>query len=401
MSIPQRHAQQCLLPTKKMNPFSRDLLLLAGGTLSAICLAAGSTYLVKYKPWGVPDVVRDQYEAKVVALDQRNQLIASWKGKEKPKITVRSHYDVGSRPENSNESFTFSLKNDGELPLTLEPIRTSNGATLILAQKAIMPGEEGRATVLWTSKSRPCPFEFNASFRSSDPLQESFTIVFGGRIKAKILMPQTVALPASNLGESTQGTFVVRSETWDKINVIDIRCDDHLFDWNANQVAHLGDDTSAVEVTLLSSFFEHGKTEKELTVTAQGPTGDTISTDITIKAKVRQPISFQGPELHITDGLHLGAIESGSEQAFHVNCKVHGGNDRTIEILNVKPEPLRAELKKQSVAGNYRLSVIIPKDCPMVVFNTNQQGYVKVGDPEDEQFSNWLPIHGVVVPKTP
>ncbi|MBL6724097.1 MAG: DUF1573 domain-containing protein [Rubripirellula sp.] len=384
-----------------MNAFSRNLLLLCGGAFSTLCLAAGSTYLVKYKPWGVPDVLRDQYEAKVVALDQRNQLIDSWKGKEKPKISVRSYYDVGSRLGNSQESFTFSFKNDGELPLTLEPIRASNGAAFHLAQEPLMPGEEGIATVQWTSKNNPGPFEFNASFRSSDPLQESFTINFGGRIKAKVLVPQTVAMATSNAGETTQGTLVVRSETWDSIDVIDIQCDDHSFDWNADRIDHLGDDTSAVEVTLLASFFEHGKSEKTLTVTTQGPTGERISSDITIKVKVRQPISFQGPELHISDGLDIGTIESGPEQAFYVNCKVHGDNDRTIEVLDIKPEPLRAELKKQSVAGNYRLSVIIPKDCPMVVFNTNQQGYIKVGDPEDERFSNWLPIHGVVVPQTP
>ena len=91
-----------------MNSFTRNLLLLASSTTVFIAVAAGSTYLVKYKPWGVPDVLREKYEAKVVAMEQRNELITSWESKDRPTISVRSFYDLGPRPDQSSERYTFS-----------------------------------------------------------------------------------------------------------------------------------------------------------------------------------------------------------------------------------------------------------------------------------------------------
>ena len=98
----------------------------------------------------------------------------------------------------------------------------------------------------------------------------------------------------------------------------------------------------------------------------------------------------------MTDGLDLGRLPR-KEHQFHVNCRVNGDHDREIAILEIEPVELTAKLKKQTRSGNYRLSIIVPKGCPMIVFNTNKQGFVKVGDPNDVNFSNWLPIHGVVI----
>ena len=75
-------------------------------------------------------------------------------------------------------------------------------------------------------------------------------------------------------------------------------------------------------------------------------------------------------------------------------------NRSEIEVLDVQPPELKASLAAQSKEGNYRLTLTIPADCPMVVFNIPEQhGYVEVGDPNDRQFKNWFPIHGAVVPQ--
>ena len=122
-----------------MSPFNRNLLLLLGGIAGVLLIAAGSTYLVEYKPWGVPDAVRGKYEAKLVAIDQRNQLVASWENRSRPKVTCRSFYEVGGRRDQSSETFQFTVRNDGDLPLTLTVLKSSNESVCETPTEPIAP----------------------------------------------------------------------------------------------------------------------------------------------------------------------------------------------------------------------------------------------------------------------
>ena len=61
-----------------------------GGILIPLLVTCLATLLVKYKPWGVPDVLRDEYEAKVQKINERNSLINHWEKKAKPDIVVSS-----------------------------------------------------------------------------------------------------------------------------------------------------------------------------------------------------------------------------------------------------------------------------------------------------------------------
>ena len=385
-----------------MKTLAQNLFLLIGGTVGFLSIGVGLTLLVKYKPWGVPDVLREKYDAKLIALDERRTLIDHWDGKPRPKISIRSNHDVGARPNNSDQTYRLSFRNDGQLPLTLKGIGSSNEASFASSNKPVQPGEEGQVTIRWLTMDTPGPFKFTSFFRSNDPLQESLQIEFRGRIKAKILMPQRVAFPASNLGETSKTEFLIHSELWDTFDVTNIQSSSLKPDWNAKRISAEGTEfTSTIQITLLNSFLDYGKHEHDLTITAQGPASEIITTTIKLQGMVNQPIRFLGPEIHKTDGLDMGVVDSSKQHSFHLNCKINGAPSRTIEVLDVSPKTLQAKLTKQSIAGNYRLTIIVPEGCPTVVFNTTKQGYIKVGDPEDEQFSNWLPLHGVVLTKQP
>jgi hypothetical protein len=89
---------------------------------------------------------------------------------------------------------------------------------------------------------------------------------------------------------------------------------------------------------------------------------------------------------------------SGKKHQFNVVVRTRNDVNRKIEVLDVQPKELQAELKSLSTPGSYRLTLTVPPDCPMVVFNTLQkQGYVHVGDPTNKSFSNWFPVTGAVV----
>ena len=335
-------------------------------------------------------------------MNKQNQLIRHWESKPRPKISIRLNHDVGVRPDNSQQTYHLAFRNEGQLPLTLEGIGSSNEASFAIKNEAVLPGEESEVTIRWLTMDSPGPFEFTTFFRSNDPLQESFQIEFTGRVKAKVLMPQNVVFPASDLGEISKTDFLIRSELWDTFEIIDVQSSSLEPNWSAKSISSESTDfTSTIKITLLNSFLDYGKHEHDLTITAQGPASEIITTTIKIKGNVRQPISFLGPALHKTDGLDMGVVDSSEQRSFYLNCKVNGDCSRTIEILEVSPKILQAKLTKQSIACNYRLTLIVPEGCPMVVFNTTKQGYVKVGDPEDEHFSNWLPLHGVVVTQKP
>ena len=372
-----------------------------GGILIPLLVTCLATLLVKYKPWGVPDVLRDEYEAKVQKINERNSLINHWEKKAKPDIVVSSTYDVGVCTSGKPAEYQFTFKNKGEVALEVSSVRTTNNANIRITPPVIPSGEEGQIHVAWESIDQPGQFKFSAFFACNDPLQETFTIDFKGRNRAKILMPRQVSIPTTDSGTFGQSSLAITSELWENITILSVESELELFEWNARQATSLPPGcTSGIDLMLQAGAFDYGKYESEFLVTAKGNTGEIIESKIKLTGKVHQPIGFLGPELHMTDGLDLGTLTSEKEHQFHVNCRVNGDHDREIAILEIEPAELTAKLKKQTRSGNYRLSIIVPKGCPMIVFNTNKQGFIKVGDPNDVNFSNWLPIHGVVVPPT-
>ena len=113
--------------------------------------------------------------------------------------------------------------------------------------------------------------------------------------------------------------------------------------------------------------------------------------------RVRPPIGFYGPEVDSRIGVDFGTVEAGKRHERFVTVRSRVDPDRNIEVLDVVPKELQAELIPLKTAGAHRLRLSIPADCPDLRFNLDQQhGYVQVGDPVSESYSNWLPIYGAV-----
>ena len=123
-----------------------------------------------------------------------------------------------------------------------------------------------------------------------------------------------------------------------------------------------------------------------------------IVRDVAYLGRIQAPITFQSPQIDMRNGLDIGTLRSGEERSFHVVVRTRNSSGRDIDILDVEPDALEASLKPLSVEGSYRLTLTVPTDCPMVVFNVAQQhGYVRVGDPDDDRFSGGFPVYGAVV----
>ena len=105
----------------------------------------------------------------------------------------------------------------------------------------------------------------------------------------------------------------------------------------------------------------------------------------------------------LANGEPFGTLVAGKAHRFNLVVRARGAGERKIEVLDVQPPELRASLVPMPTEGSYRLTLEVPEDCPMVVFNTHQKhGYVHVGDPRDkDNFSNWFPVNGAVVELAP
>jgi hypothetical protein len=97
-------------------------------------------------------------------------------------------------------------------------------------------------------------------------------------------------------------------------------------------------------------------------------------------------------------GLDIGSFSSDQEHQVYVQVRLRGEGHRKLEVLDSKPEELQVELIPLKRQGTYKMAITIPEGCPTIQFNRDDfRGFIKVGDPTDRNFSNWLPLYGAVV----
>jgi hypothetical protein len=79
-----------------MNTLPKRLALLCGSTFCFLFVASLATYVIEYKPYGVPDSRRAEYEAMLASLKEQETLVAVLADKAKPKLRLEAKtYDFG------------------------------------------------------------------------------------------------------------------------------------------------------------------------------------------------------------------------------------------------------------------------------------------------------------------
>lgn len=389
-----------------MNSFSRNLSMLIGGVVSVGVLAIGFAMLVQYKPWGVPDVLRAEYDVKVAAIHHRNQLLTDLADKPKPVLAVRTSQHVGLLDPLIKAERAFEIRNDGELPLTVEIQKSGNGVDGRLDTDTIAPGESTTATLCWQTSDQAGEFELVTKLVSNDPLKEEVELRLVGEVKSELVLPKSISFEESDITQQAGATFVVYSQVSDDLEILDVSCDHERFDWNIEPTT-INDPDLAVKsawlVRVWTTNLEYGRYNGTINVHVKlDADQDTVTRELSYKGKVRSPINFYSPEIHKSDGLDIGTIVAGEERQFHLLVRLRGDLDREIKVLDIEPSELQGSLKPLATKGDYRLTVTVPADCPMAVFNIPQKhGYVEVGDPHDRRFRNWFPLKGAVVALQP
>ncbi|QDT11459.1 DUF1573 domain-containing protein [Planctomycetes bacterium K23_9] len=387
-----------------MKRLSRVLL---GSLAGAACFAAASlgiTSAVTYKPFGVPDHLREKYDRKVEHLVQQEQAARAPGAKPVARVSASTH-DFGLLDPHSTASHSFTVYNDGDSPLELDVYDSTCKCTVgKLRQKFVDPGDNTQVTLTWNTGYKDDDYKQSVTLMTNDPRKKMLSLSVLGTVKAELVLPAKLPMSRCNLGEYSKADFLIYSQLWPDFSVENITSDLNAFTWSVEPFsvddANLGDAQAraAWKVTVKSQRISYGSFDEELQVTIDPRNGDdTVIRTIPASGKVRPPIGFVSPLLHNQEGLVLGTMPKGTERSFHVNVQARSLSNHTVEVLDWEPKELKVSIAPEQRQGSYRLTITIPKDCPRVVFHSDDQhGYVQVGDPNSDQYSNWFPLRGVV-----
>lgn len=389
-----------------MNSLPKRLLSGLVGVLVFATMAAGLTLVVKYKPYGVPDSRRQEYEEKIAAIEAQARLISNPDGQARPVavVPVKTH-SFGMLNPHTTATHSFEVRNEGDDPLALEVRQTSCKCTVgNLSDSLLAPGESTTVTMTWNTGYQADKYTQTATIITNDPLARSITLTVTGEVRAELIVPAEFHFRGSNPAETTSADFVVFSQLWDDFELISAESELKGFEWNAEPIDS-GDPElfdkeakSAWRIRVTAYAEDYGMFEDQIKLTFRPSSGDEIvERTVTGRGKVRAPISFVSPLIHKSEGLDIGTLLAGQDHHFHLVVRSRGDQSRELQVLDVQPEQLQASLEPATKPGSYRLTVTVPADCPHLVFNANQQhGFVQVGDPHDPRYMNWFPVFGAV-----
>ena len=387
-----------------MNLFAKRLMI--GSSLAASVFAGAITLslAVEYKPFGVPDVRRDEYEQKLSSISARNEAIDLFRDKPRPiQALGRRLHDFGYVSVGDELTHAFKLENTGQESLQIVDAKMPAGVSYQLIPKILDGGSAGELVVRWSPKADQLGLQTNLKFSTNDPIDSRFTLTLYAKEKQNLILPERIDLGNADPSESFEGRATVLSQLASDIEITDVKCDAPNFFWNVDSVRldqaafRKQSITAGLELLVGASPVEFGKFSMPCEITMKMD-GKVFAESTELFGRVRTPITFNHPEMRRDRGLDIGTLNSDQEHQVHVQVRLRGEEHRRLAVLDSKPDELQVELSPLKLKGIYKMTITIPEGCPTTQFNRDDyRGYVEVGDPADKKFSNWLPLYGAVV----
>ncbi|MEM9644035.1 MAG: DUF1573 domain-containing protein [Planctomycetota bacterium] len=391
-----------------MSRFARRLVTVFGTIAVLLVITSCMALIVQYKPYGVPDEKRDDYEARVAALraDEADRKMRA--NQPKPIAVAKERFfDFGLLDPHVTARHAFEIGNEGETALTLDVTETTCKCTVgQLGKKVLLPGEFTTVTMEWNTGYQADRYEQSAIVRTNDPNRAIVKLRVAGTVRAKLVAPQHVRLRTANPGELNRGTFIVYSQLWRELIIEDVQSELLGLDWDVEPVDPASQNGLAdaealaawrVNVSCLSN--SPGMFQEPIHLKLRGAeSGETLDRTVSLSGKVHQPISFIGPNLDSRTGLDLGTMTNDRDHVTHLIVRQRDKMNRALQVMKVEPATLQASLEEVGNDGDYRLTLKFPTGSQPVLFNMEtQHGYVEIGDPETPGLSNWFPVHGALI----
>ncbi len=379
--------------------------MLKAGVAVVVCVAALTsiafvTSVVTYKPFGVPDVRREEYDAKVAQLTEHQKVAQTDRPQWKASGTV---WDFGYSEPGQSMEHVFSIYNDGQVTLTLQRGFESPGIECQPKTADVPPGQSQKIRLVWDAKIQGTA-EATVIYQTNDPLSREITLRVTAKERKPLIVPKKFDLGLYSPEKEIEVPFYVYSQTENDFSISSVSTPVNGVTFEIEGLAVFPAELS--ELAVKSAY----------RVTMRGQVADTtrwpsrveigcllgdqeVQRTVEFVGKPKSAIVFEHPEIHVDSGFSLGTVLSDRDRTFAVTVRQRRKLDRPIEVLDVQPPFIRATLDPiENLPGVYRLAMTIPAGTPTTTFNNQKsQGYVKVGNADDDTLSDWLPITGAVV----
>ena len=386
----------------------KRILLICGGFATFVFMTGILVASVKHEPEGIPKRLLPMYKAKIREVKE-NLAYAEAVGEtiHATAYVAEPFHDFGLLYPHTTATHTFLVENHGKAPLHIAVSETTCKCTVgKVGEEEIMPGGAGKVTLTWNTGYKVDSYEQTARIVTNDPLHPQMDLTISGRVRADLVCPRQISFGSMNPSEVKTKKFLVFSQRWEDFYLNQAESDLRAFSWDAEPI-DLDDrrlhDTGAIaawEISVTSSGSRRGTFQEDVRLQFRSSEeNEPIERTLVADGKVRAPINFYSPDIHAQRGLEFGVLHNDEAHEYSVVARLRGPGEHRLEVLDIQPPELQATIEPSGSDGQYRLSITVPKDCPMVTFNSDQKhGYVEVGDPNDPEYKNWFPLYGAVMP---
>ena len=391
------------------NPGHRLLaMVLSLGSVAAIGFSVAG--MVDYKPYGVPDHLRDQYDRKLASLATQNRLLSDRLETSKAKVYVeQSVWDFGTvDPGSVQLSHSFRIQNQGSTDLVLRLAGSTCKCTVSKLEKSILPpGEWTSIEVVWnTGGETSDSFSQSAFIETNDLDHRTLEFQVKGTVAAEWRYDRPFMMRGAPVsGEPMIGECLMYSQLYPSFVIVESEVSSDRLSVNirsAEEDELMSKNAVAgyqIQVSYVGKVGEQVVDEQIRIHLADPETGKEQWLSIPFVGKYRSPVAFFGPDLEKNVGFRLGVVEVGSEKSWTFNVRFRADDEVSRAVVkDLSPKSLVATVDPiKSVSNTFRVTIKVAEGAVPVRFQGNKQGFIEIADADRPEVADWMPLLGQVI----
>ena len=286
-------------------------------------------------------------------------------------------YNFGSMEPYTRRQHKFTVRNEGDAPLTLREGHSSCKCTIgEVGDESIPPGGESTILLSWRSAEGSQLFAHEAEIITNDPDNPILTCRVEGRILSQLVAdPGAFSMTGIIPGVAEQATVTLTSQTWESFEVLDISCGMEGSSWTFDRLSQEDLERLSVNDGYRITFqvpddLPRGYFKDNLSIRVLPKGADEITFELPIKGNVLRRVSIYGKGIDSRGVVKLGKITQGKglKKAFSVKVR---DSEPTLAIKKIETNPDWLEVSFEvydEAKGLYRMFLEIPKTAPRAAF---------------------------------
>ena len=295
----------------------------------------------------------------------------------KAEVFPSDSYNFGTMARDSKQQYTFTIRNTGKAPLTVEYVDSTCKCTVgALDKNKVMPFESCNVTLEWTAESYELDFRQSARLRTNDHNNETISLTVHGKVQ-QVIRPVPPNLVLTDISqhqpvEARVNIYAYRDELLEIIDPMFLNKEQDFFDLEVKplseeQVKEEPNAKSGVELIFTTKAnIKVGPVQQTLRMSTNLP--DVQLIEIPIRGLVGSDISIVpgGYRFHKTlQRLFLEPIDGEEGKEVQIFLLVKGPYAESIELEATKVDPELMEVKfgeprKLRTSRMYPLTLTIP-----------------------------------------